>query len=140
MAIKIRLKRVGKKKQPYYRLVVADSRKPRDGEVIERLGFYNPIKGKFSLRVSSKEVVSWFEKGAQPTEVAKSLLKRYGFYKWYEEYKKNKEIEPIEPKEISVINKPKKERLKKEEPKEEKTEEVKEENAAQNETPQEEQK
>ena len=131
MAIKIRLKKVGRKKQPYYRMVVTDSRKPRDGEVIERLGFYDPIKGKFSMKVSSSEVVNWIKNGAQPTEIAKNLLKRYGFYKWYEEFKKNPQLEPMEAKEISIFNKPKKDRLKKnkgkEETKAETTPEVKEE-------------
>ncbi len=113
MSLKIRLKRVGKKKQPYYRLVVADSRKPRDGEVLERLGHYNPIKSKLLLKTDSKVIAEWMRKGAKPTLVAKNLLSKAGFFTWYEDFKKDPSIEALPARELILVEKPKKDRLKK---------------------------
>ena len=113
MSLKIRLKRVGKKKQPYYRLVVADSRKPRDGEVLERLGHYNPLKSKLLLKTDSKVIAEWMRKGAKPTLVAKNLLSKAGFFTWYEDFKKDPSIEALPAKELLLVEKPKKDRLKK---------------------------
>ncbi|MFA5586542.1 MAG: 30S ribosomal protein S16 [Saccharofermentanales bacterium] len=78
MAVKIRLKRVGKKKQPYYRVVVADARFPRDGRFIEEIGTYNPHTEPSTLKVDSDKVKEWISKGAQPTETVKKLLKYNG--------------------------------------------------------------
>ncbi len=78
MAVKIRLKRVGKKKQPYYRVVVADSRSPRDGRFIEQIGTYDPHTDPSTFKVDAVKVKDWISKGAQPTETVKKLLKYNG--------------------------------------------------------------
>ncbi|HPY63417.1 MAG TPA: 30S ribosomal protein S16 [Bacillota bacterium] len=78
MAVKIRLKRVGKKKQPYYRVVVADSRSPRDGRFIEQIGTYDPHTDPSTFKVDADKVKDWISKGAQPTETVKKLLKYNG--------------------------------------------------------------
>ena len=78
MAVKIRLKRVGKKKQPYYRVVVADARFPRDGRFIEDIGLYNPHTDPSTFKVDSDKVKDWIAKGAQPTDTVKKLLKYNG--------------------------------------------------------------
>ena len=78
MAVKIRLKRVGKKKQPYYRVVVADSRSPRDGRFIEQIGTYDPHTDPSTFKVDADNVKDWISKGAQPTETVKKLLKYNG--------------------------------------------------------------
>lgn len=78
MAVKIRLKRVGAKKAPFYRVVVADSRYPRNGRFIEELGYYNPLKNPVEINVDVEKAKAWVEKGAQPTETVRSLLKKAG--------------------------------------------------------------
>lgn len=78
MAVKIRLKRMGAKKRPFYRLVVADSRAARDGAVIDTLGFYNPIADPVELKIDEQKALDWLHKGAQPSDTAKSLLKKSG--------------------------------------------------------------
>ncbi len=78
MAVKIRLKRVGKKKQPYYRVVVADARFPRDGRFIEEIGTYNPHTDPSTFKVDGDKVKDWISKGAQPTDTVKKLLKYNG--------------------------------------------------------------
>ncbi|HNZ63383.1 MAG TPA: 30S ribosomal protein S16 [Bacillota bacterium] len=78
MAVKIRLKRVGKKKQPYYRVVVADSRSPRDGRFIEEIGTYDPHTEPSTFKVDADKVKEWITKGAQPTDTVKKLLKYNG--------------------------------------------------------------
>lgn len=78
MAVRIRLNRTGAKKKPCYRLVVADSRSPRDGRFIEILGHYLPTADPSVLEVDDEKAVAWLLKGAQPSETAKSLLKRAG--------------------------------------------------------------
>ena len=74
MAVKIRLKRVGKKKQPYYRVVVADIRSPRDGRFIEEIGTYNPHTQPSTFKVDAERVKYWLGTGAQPTETVRKLL------------------------------------------------------------------
>lgn len=76
--VKIRLRRMGAKKHPFYRLVVADSRAPRDGRFIEHLGYYDPMKDPVEIKIDGDKVVRWLQQGAQPTEAARSLLKREG--------------------------------------------------------------
>ena len=76
--LKIRLRRVGAKKQPSYRLVVAESRWPRDGRFVENIGFYNPRTDPATVRVDEGRALHWLSLGAQPTEVAGDLLKRTG--------------------------------------------------------------
>jgi small subunit ribosomal protein S16 len=78
MTVKIRLTRVGKKKQPSYRVVVADSRSPRDGRIIENIGWYNPRVEPSAIRIDADKAVSWLQKGAQPTESVTLLLKKVG--------------------------------------------------------------
>ena len=76
MAVKIRLKRMGAKKAPFYRIVVSDSRSPRDGRFIEEIGYYDPIKK--DLKVDNEKAANWLKSGAQPTETVKTLLRRSG--------------------------------------------------------------
>ena len=76
--VKIRLRRMGAKKAPFYRIVVADSRYPRDGRFIEELGYYDPMKEPVDIKVDADKAKDWLAKGAQPTETVKSLLKKSG--------------------------------------------------------------
>ena len=76
--VKIRLKRMGAKKAPFYRIVVADSRYPRDGRFIEELGYYDPTKEPSVLKVDDEKAKSWIANGAQPTDTVKALLKKNG--------------------------------------------------------------
>ena len=78
MAVKIRLRRMGAKKAPFYRIVVADSRYPRDGRFIEELGYYDPTKEPSVLKVDDEKEKSWIANGAQPTDTVKALLKKNG--------------------------------------------------------------
>ena len=74
--VKIRFKRMGSKKAPFYRIVVADSRCPRDGRFIEEVGYYNPTKEPVQLKIDGDKVKEWIAKGAQPTDTVKALLKK----------------------------------------------------------------
>jgi small subunit ribosomal protein S16 len=76
MAVKIRLRRIGAKKAPFYRIVVADSRYPRDGRCIEELGYYDPTKEPSVFKVDAEKAKTWIEKGAQPTDTVKALFKK----------------------------------------------------------------
>ncbi len=87
MSVKIRLKRTGKKKMPSYRIVVADSRSPRDGRIIENLGWYNPLTNPSTINVNEEKVLSWLKNGAQPTESVAMLLKRVGVMDRFEQAK-----------------------------------------------------
>ncbi len=78
MAVKIRLRRMGAKKAPFYRIVVADSRYPRDGRFIEEIGYYDPTKEPSVVSVDGEKAKSWIANGAQPTETVKTLLKKNG--------------------------------------------------------------
>ena len=78
MAVKIRLRRMGAKKAPFYRIVVADSRYPRDGRFIEELGYYDPGKEPSVINIDEAKAKSWVEKGAQPTDTVKKILKIKG--------------------------------------------------------------
>lgn len=78
MAVKIRLKRMGAKKVPFYRIVVADSRYPRDGRFIEEIGYYNPCVNPADVKIDAEKAAKWIGNGAQPTETVKSLLKKNG--------------------------------------------------------------
>ena len=78
MAVKIRLKRMGAKKAPFYRIVVADSRFPRDGRFIEEIGTYDPLKNPAEVKVDIDVAKKWIENGAQPTDTVKALLKKQG--------------------------------------------------------------
>ena len=74
--VKIRLKRVGAKKAPFYRVVVADSRFPRDGRFIEELGTYNPLKDPAEIKIDVERVKEWIATGAQPTDTVRALIKK----------------------------------------------------------------
>ena len=76
MAVKIRLKRMGAKKNPFYRVVVADSRSPRDGRFIEEIGYYNPMTNPAEVKIDTEKANKWIADGAQPTETVKALLKK----------------------------------------------------------------
>lgn len=78
MAVKIRLRRMGAKKAPFYRIVVSDSRSPRDGRFIEEIGYYDPTKEPSVLKVDEEKAKSWIAKGAQPTDTIKTLFKKNG--------------------------------------------------------------
>ena len=78
MAVKIRLRRMGMKKAPFYRIVVADSRSPRDGRFIEEIGYYNPISEPVEVKIDADKAKTWIKNGAQPTETVKALLKKNG--------------------------------------------------------------
>ena len=81
MAVKIRLKRMGQKKAPFYRLIVADSRSPRDGRFIAELGTYDPTKEPSAFSVNEEEAKKWLSNGAQPTETVNRLFKKAGIVK-----------------------------------------------------------
>ena len=76
--VKIRLRRMGAKKRPFYRIVVADSRSPRDGRSIEEVGTYNPLTDPAEITVKADRVQEWIKNGAQPTETVRALLKKAG--------------------------------------------------------------
>ena len=76
MAVKIRLRRMGAKKAPFYRIVVADSRSPRDGRFLEEIGYYNPLTNPAEVKVDADKAKDWIAKGAQPTDTVKALLKK----------------------------------------------------------------
>ena len=76
MAVKIRLRRMGAKKAPFYRVVVADSRFPRDGRFIEEIGYYDPTKEPSVIKIDGEKAKKWIAKGAQPTDTVRALLKK----------------------------------------------------------------
>ncbi len=78
MAVKIRLRRMGAKKSPFYRIVVADARYPRDGRFIEEIGSYNPMKDPAELKLEDDKARKWIADGAQPTDTVRALLKKRG--------------------------------------------------------------
>jgi len=80
MAVKIRLKRLGAKKNPFYRIVVADSRTPRDGRFIEEIGYYDPLTEPKTIRIDNEKAIKWMENGAKPTDTVNRLFKTSGLY------------------------------------------------------------
>lgn len=78
MAVKMRLRRMGAKKAPFYRIVVADSRYPRDGRFIEEIGYYDPTKEPSVVKVDAEKAKTWIKNGAQPTDTVKGILKKEG--------------------------------------------------------------
>lgn len=78
MAVKIRLRRMGAKKKPFYRIVVADSRSPRDGRFIEELGYYNPLKNPVEVKIDEEKTRDWLKKGVQLTETVRVLFNKAG--------------------------------------------------------------
>ncbi len=94
MTVKIRLKRVGKTKAPSYRVVVADSRFPRDGRIIENIGWYNPRVEPSAIHIDEEKVMGWLKNGAQPTDSVASLLKRTGVLARFEQTKSAAAVAP----------------------------------------------
>ncbi len=90
MSVKIRLKRMGAKKKPFYRIVVADSRSPRDGKFIEELGYYNPLKDPGEVKINDERAIAWLLDGAQPTETVRVLLKKNNILEKFKEAKEAK--------------------------------------------------
>ncbi len=81
MAVKIRLRRMGAKKAPFYRVIVADSRDPRDGKFVEEIGYYNPLTEPAEIKIDAEKAEAWLKNGAQPTDTVKALLKKIGIVK-----------------------------------------------------------
>jgi len=91
MAVRIRLARHGRKKKPFYRLVVADSRSPRDGRFIEMLGTYDPMTEPAAIKIDEERVLHWLSEGASPSDTARGLLKKAGLWDKFQENKKQAE-------------------------------------------------
>ncbi len=81
MAVKFRLSRFGAKKRPFYRIVVADERSPRDGRFIDKVGFYDPLKNPAEINLEKEKIKAWYQKGVRPTRTVESLFKREGVLK-----------------------------------------------------------
>ncbi len=97
MAVRIRLTRMGRKKRPFYRIVVADSRAPRDGRFIEHVGYYDPLKDPAEVKVEEERVLYWLGVGAQPSDTVRSILKRLGIWdKFLEKKGKKQESQQVE--------------------------------------------
>jgi small subunit ribosomal protein S16 len=90
MSVKIRLKRMGSKKRPFYRVVVADSRSPRDGRFIQTVGTYNPLTQPSTVKLEEDDIFEWLNKGAQPSDTVRNLLSDAGIMKKYHEAKYSK--------------------------------------------------
>jgi small subunit ribosomal protein S16 len=108
MAVKIRLTRTGKKKQPSYRVVVMDSRKPRDGEYIEQIGRYEPRQDPSVIEIDNERAIDWLHKGAQPTERAQKLLEISGAWAQFrvdkgEIHTVGEHQPPVYPEEVHVV-------------------------------------
>lgn len=89
MPVRIRLMRLGRKKRPFYRIVAADNRAPRDGKFLDILGYYDPLKEPFEIKVDEQKVKIWLERGAELTETVRALFKRIGI-KWGESSRSQK--------------------------------------------------
>ena len=88
MAVKLRLKRMGSKQKPFYRVIAADSRSPRDGRFIETVGTYDPVKKDASINIDEEIALKWLNNGAQPTDTVKSLLTKTGIWAKFKNTKK----------------------------------------------------
>lgn len=120
MAVKIRLSRMGKKKQPIYKVVAADARAPRDGKFIEALGIYNPIKNPAIIELKEERIHYWLDNGAQPTDTVNSILRNQGILYRRELQKKglspeaiNEEIAKWREAKLAKLQAPKKKKNKK---------------------------
>ena len=90
MAVKIRLKRMGAKKAPFYRIVVADARSPHDGKFIESIGYYDPVTTPANVKIDEEKAIKWMGNGAQPTDTVKNLFSKQGIMKKFAEAKNAK--------------------------------------------------
>ena len=95
MAVKLRLKRMGAKKRPYYRIVAADSRSPRDGRFIETVGTYNPITTPAEVKINEEVALKWLSVGAIPTETVRAIFSKEGIMKKFHESKSTKELKEV---------------------------------------------
>ncbi len=91
MAVKLRLKRGGSKQRPFYRIVAADARSPRDGRFIDTIGTYNPIPAEYEVNIDEEKAMYWLTNGAQPTDTVRSLLSKKGIMAKYADSKTKKE-------------------------------------------------
>ena len=89
MAVKIRLRRMGAKKAPFYRIVVADARSPRDGRCIEEIGYYDPMTEPATVKIDEQKVLQWLANGAKPSDTVRSLLQKQGIIKRFAEMERN---------------------------------------------------
>jgi len=87
MSVKIRFKRMGSKRNPFYRIVVADSRSPRDGRNIEQIGSYNPVSEPVELKIDEDKALDWMHKGAKPSDTVRNLFSKEGIMKKYHDQK-----------------------------------------------------
>jgi small subunit ribosomal protein S16 len=110
MAVKLRLKRMGAKQRPFYRLVAADSRSPRDGKFIETVGTYDPIKQPAVISLDEEKILKWLGLGAVPTETVRTILKKNGVLKKFDATKNPKKV-------VKKANKPVEKKVSKTEPK-----------------------
>ncbi|AEV95301.1 30S ribosomal protein S16 [Pediococcus claussenii] len=90
MSVKIRLKRMGSKKRPFYRIVVADSRSPRDGRFIAQVGTFNPLTEPAEVKLNEDDIMGWLNNGAQPSDTVKNIFSKAGIMKKYHEAKFSK--------------------------------------------------
>ena len=90
MSVKIRMRRMGSKRKPSHRIVVADSRMPRDGRFIEEVGYYNPLTNSDEVKLEEDKIFEWLEKGAQPSDTVRSLLSKAGLMTRYHDAKYGK--------------------------------------------------
>ncbi|VEF48430.1 30S ribosomal protein S16 [Bacillus freudenreichii] len=90
MAVKIRLKRIGAKKSPFYRIVVADSRSPRDGRIIEEVGTYNPVANPAIVDINEENALKWLQDGAKPSDTVRNLFSKQGIMEKYHNAKNSK--------------------------------------------------
>lgn len=90
MAVKLRLKRMGSKKRPFYRIVAADSRSPRDGRFIEEIGYYNPITEPSEININEEIALKWLKNGAEPTDTVRDVFRKNGIMKKFHELKMTK--------------------------------------------------
>ncbi len=88
MAVKLRLKRMGAKQKPFYRIIAADSRSPRDGRFIETVGTYDPVKKENNITVDEEKILKWLNNGAQPTDTVKNILSQTGIWAKFKTTKK----------------------------------------------------
>ncbi|WP_226034970.1 30S ribosomal protein S16 [Aquibacillus saliphilus] len=90
MAVKIRLRRMGSKRNPFYRVVVADSRAPRDGRLIEQIGTYNPVTNPVEVKLDEAKALDWMAKGAKPSDTVRNLFSNEGIMKKFHDMKNQK--------------------------------------------------
>lgn len=90
MAVKIRLKRMGSKRNPFYRIVVADSRSPRDGRSIEQIGTYNPVVDPVEIKIDEEKALNWMANGAKPSDTVRNLFSKQGIMKKFHDQKNQK--------------------------------------------------